>query len=66
MLSVEPLLKTVKAELEVKLETSIEFDLTGLWTHDLQGRATSFQKLVAGGVSVNEALVTSGLMADDA
>lgn len=66
MLSVEPLLKTVKAELEVKLETSIEFDLTGLWAHDLQGRATSFQKLVAGSVSVNEALVTSGLMADDA
>ena len=35
---------------------------TGLWAHDLQGRAAAFQKLVAGGVSVNEALTTSGLL----
>ena len=32
---------------------------------DLAGRAQAFQKLVAGGVAVNEALVTSGLMAED-
>ena len=31
----------------------------------LAGRAQAFQKLVAGGVAVNEALVTSGLMAED-
>ena len=65
MLSVEPLLKTVKAELEVKLETSIEFDLTGLWAHDLQGRAVSFNKLVTAGMDPAKALVTSGLLADD-
>ena len=33
---------------------------------DLAGRAQAFQKLVAGGVSVTEALATAGLLADDA
>ena len=62
---VEPLLEIVREELERKLETEIAFDLSGLWAHDLQGRAVAFQKLVAGGVGVNEALATSGLMGDE-
>ena len=33
---------------------------------DLAGRAQAFQKLVAGGVTVTEALATAGLLADDA
>ena len=33
---------------------------------DLEGRVQSFQKLVAGGASVNEALAVSGLLAGDA
>ena len=33
------------------------------YTLDLAGRAQAFQKLVAGGVSVSEALATSGLLA---
>ena len=32
---------------------------------DLAGRAHSFQKYVAGGVAVNEALAVSGLMANE-
>lgn len=50
-------------ELTAKLETPIRlrFDLYNL---DLAGRAQAFQKLVAGGVAVNEALTTSGLLAD--
>ena len=63
MLSVEPLLKMVQAELEVKLETSIEFDLTGLWAHDLQGRAVAFNKLVTAGMTPAKALIQSGLLA---
>ena len=61
--AVEPLLAMVAEEVEAKLETRVSFDLGGLWAHDLQGRATAFQKLVAGGVAVNEALMTSGLLA---
>ena len=63
--SVEPLLAIVGAEVARKLETAVSFDLGGLWAHDLQGRASAFQKLVAGGVGVNEALATSGLLAEE-
>ena len=61
--AVEPLLNLVAEEVAAKLETRVSFDLGGLWAHDLQGRAAAFQKLVAGGVPVQEALVTSGLLA---
>ena len=63
--SVEPLLAIVGAEMTRKLETAVSFDLGGLWAHDLQGRASAFQRLVAGGVSVNEALATSGLLSEE-
>ena len=63
--SVEPLLSQVAAEFSAKLDSDVAFDLTGLWAHDLQGRASALQKLVAGGVAVNEALTTSGLLAEE-
>ena len=62
MLSVEPLLDTLRAELERKLETEISFDLRGLWAHDLAGRAQAFQRLVAAGIPVGDAIGASGLM----
>ena len=63
--TVLPLARMVEHELTAKLETDVRlrFDSYAL---DLAGRAQAFQKLVAGGVAVNEALVTSGLMADNA
>ena len=65
--SIEPVSRCIAAELQDKLELQdVEFDFTSLWAHDLQGRAVAFQKLVAGGVPVNEALVTSGLLVKDA
>ena len=60
--SCEPLLAIVGEEIERKLDTRVSFDLSRLWAHDLAGRAAAFQKLVAGGVAVNEALVTAGLL----
>ena len=63
--SVELLLAIVGLRLARKLETAVSFDLGGLWAHDLQDRASAFQRLVAGGVSVNEALATSGLLSED-
>ena len=52
----------VEHELTAKLETDVwlKFDNYPL---DLAGRAQAFQKLVAGGVAVQEALIVSGLMA---
>ena len=65
MLAVEPLLDSVRFELSKKLETEISFDLRGLWAHDLQGRASAFQKLVAAGLDIQDALNKSGLMIAD-
>ena len=62
--AVEPLLGVVREELETKLETEITFDLGGLWAHDLQGRATAFQKMVASGMALDEAVAASGLMSE--
>jgi len=58
----EPLAGVVEA----KLETPVSLDMTGLYAHDLVGRASAFQRLVGAGVSVTEALTTSGLLAADA
>ena len=59
--TVKPLAAMIAAELSAKLEAAIrlEFDLYNV---DLQGRATAFQKLVAGGVAVERAASLSGLM----
>ena len=60
--TVMPLARLLEHELSAKLETPVrlKFDAYPL---DLVGRASAFTKLVAGGVAVNEALVTSGLLA---
>ena len=62
--TVQPLAKVLERELSEKFETPIRlrFDLYNV---DLAGRAQAFQKLVAGGVGVNEALMTAGLLAGD-
>ena len=63
--SVEPVARMVARELGAKLNVpALAFDFTSLWGHDLAGRAAAFQKLVQGGVAVNEALVTAGLLED--
>ena len=62
--TVQPLARLLEFEATEKLETDVRlrFDL---YNTDLAGRAMAFQKLVAGGVAVNEALITAGLLADD-
>ena len=59
--AVIPLGDLIGAELAGKLETPIRFDFTHLYAHDLAGRAGAFGKLVAGGVTVDKALVIAGL-----
>lgn len=62
--TVVPLARLLAHELSARLETEIRlrFDAYPL---DLAGRAQAFQKLVAGGVAVNEALAVSGLLAEE-
>ncbi len=61
--TVLPHARLLETELSAKLATPVRltFDKYPL---DLAGRAQAFQKLVAGGVAVNEALATSGLLAE--
>ena len=61
--TVQPLARLLEHELSEKLEAPVRlrFDLYNV---DLAGRAQAFQKLVAGGVAITEALATSGLLAD--
>ena len=62
--TVQPLARLLEAELETKLETRVRLNFD-LYNVDLAGRAQAFQKLVASGVAVNQALVTAGLLADE-
>ena len=61
--TVLPLARLLETELSDKLETPVRLRFDN-YPLDLAGRAQAFQKLVAGGVAVNEALATSGLLAD--
>ena len=62
--TVMPLARMLEWELSSKLETSVKltFDAYPL---DLAGRAQAFQKMVAGGVGVTEALALTGLLSED-
>lgn len=62
--TVQPLARILERELSDKfgVPVRLRFDLYNV---DLAGRAQAFQKLVAGGVAVNEALVTAGLLEGD-
>ena len=62
--TVQPLARMLARELSSKLEVDVRLTFD-LYNVDLAGRAQAFQKLVAGGISINEALVTSGLMSGD-
>ena len=56
----------IEAEIRDKLMTAVKFDFSGLWAHDIQGRASSFQKLVAGGMDIERAAAASGVLMNDA
>ena len=60
---VRPLARILEAELTEKFGTPVRLKFDG-YPLDLAGRAQAFQKLVAGGLAVNEALMTAGLLAD--
>ena len=63
--TVLPLARILESELTAKLEVGVRMRFDA-YPMDLAGRTQAFQKLVAGGVPVAEALATAGLLADDA
>lgn len=60
--TVRPLGKLLAVELSERLESRVELSFDNLYMHDLAGRATSFQRLVAGGMEIEKAAALSGLM----
>ena len=61
-MTVAPLARILAEELSEKLEAEVTFDFSDLRAHDLGGRAAAFQRLVTGGMSVEEAVAVTGLM----
>ena len=63
--TVTPLLSSMAAEAEVKLDTpGLKFDSAGLFAADVAGRARAFQSLVGGGMDVERAAGLSGLLVE--
>ena len=62
--TVQPLARQLETELSEKLETAVRLHFD-LYNVDLAGRAAAFQRLVAGGVSVTDALITAGLLTEE-
>ena len=56
---------TVEAELAAKLDQPVRFDFSGLWAHDLAGRAQSFKAMVTAGMDPGRAAGIAGLMSDE-
>ena len=56
-----PLGRLVQAELQEKLEDTVEIDWQELRASDLSGRARSFQSMVGGGMEVERAAGLAGL-----
>ena len=65
LMTVQPFATLIAQELTKKLGTTVtlKFDLYAL---DLAGRAQAFQKLVQSGMSIEQALGTTGLLVQDA
>ena len=61
-LTIEPLGKQLAQELSAKLETKIGLDFSGLYAHDLAGRARAFQSMVGAGMDPAKAAGLAGLM----
>ncbi|MCY4360807.1 MAG: hypothetical protein OXE42_01280 [Gammaproteobacteria bacterium] len=55
----------IEAEIKDKLMTPVKLDFSGLWAHDVAGRAQAFNRLVAGGMSIEKAATVSGVLVDN-
>ena len=61
---IAPLGNLVESELQAKIDPGISLSWTELRASDLAGRARSFQAMVKGGKSVEEASIIAGLMVE--
>ena len=61
LLSCEPLAALVATELSEKLDAPVSFNFDDSFSHDLSGRAISFQRMTAAGMPSDKAAALSGL-----
>ena len=54
----------IESEISDKL-IPVKFDFSGLWAHDIAGRAQAFNRLVQGGMSIEKAAGASGVLMMD-
>ena len=64
MASVEPVAGMISEAASEALEVDVRFDFSGLWAHDLTGRASAYAKLVTAGMDADRAAALSGLLVD--
>ena len=64
MCTARPLTRPLEHELTARLETTVRLRFDG-YPKDLQARAATFKALVAGGLPIDEALTTAGLLDND-
>ena len=57
--------RIIESEISDKLMTPVKFDFSGLWAHDIAGRAQAFNRLVQGGMSIEKAAGASGVLMGD-
>ena len=62
--TVVPLARLIEHELTMKLEAPVRLRFDN-YPQDLQGRASAFKGLVAGGMDVDRALAVTGLLMDE-
>ena len=63
--TISPLSRLVQAECRLRLDSSITIEHGELMAGDSQGKARAFSSLVQGGMSLERAIVLSGLMVDN-
>ena len=61
MTSVQPVADMIAEAASEALEVDVAFDFSGLWAHDLQGRASALDKLVTAGIPLDEARRLAGV-----
>ena len=63
--TVRPLGKLLSTELSERMETPVDLNFDQLYMNDLAGRASSFQRLLAGGMDQQQEAAISGLMTEE-
>ena len=63
--TLSPIIEIIKVEARDKLNAEIDFNLDGLFSSDITGRARSFASMTKAGMDIQKAAILSGLITED-